>query len=106
MSVLPASFARMSTEITVQGSYSAFRPPERGTVHASISYHGPEKDRVYDQVARDLDVVKESILRLKDGDNGTVTWWSAAQLRTWSHRPRKDDGEQLPLIHDPSIGSN
>ncbi|PRC44719.1 SIMPL domain-containing protein, partial [Mycobacterium sp. ITM-2017-0098] len=93
----------MSTEITVRGSYSAFRPPERGTVHASISYHGPEKDWVYDQVARDLDVVKESILRLEDGD-GAVTRWSAAQLRTWSHRPRNDDGEQLPLIHDASIG--
>ena len=104
MSVLPASFACMSTEITVRGSYSAFRPPERGTVHASISYHGPEKDWVYDQVARDLDVVKESVLRLEDGDSGAVTWWSAAQLRTWSHRPRNDEGEQLPVVHVASIG--
>jgi hypothetical protein len=94
----------MSTEITVRGSYSAFRPPERGTVHASVSYHGPEKDWVYDQVARDLDVVKESILRLKDGDNGAVTWWSAAQLRTWSHRPSNDVGELLPLVHVASVG--
>lgn len=104
MSVPRASFARMSTEITVRGSYAAFRPPERGTVHASISYHGHEKDWVYDQVARDLDVVKESILRLKDGDNGAVTWWSAAQLRTWSHRPISDDNALLPLIHDASVG--
>ncbi len=104
LSVLPASFARMATEITVRGSYSAFRPPERGTVHASISYHGPEMDWVYDQVARDLDVVKESVLRLKDGDNGAVTWWSAAQLRTWTRRPINDDGEELPLVHVASIG--
>ena len=94
----------MSTEITVRGSFSAFQPPERGTVHASISYHGPEKDWVYDQVARDLDVVKESVLRLKDGDNGAVTRWSAAQMRTWSHRPRNEDGEELPLVHVASIG--
>lgn len=104
MSVLPASVARMSTEITVQGSFSAFRPPERGTVHASISYHGPEMDWVYDQVARDLAVVKESVLRLKDGDDGAVTRWSAGQLRTWSHRPTNEDGEELPLIHDASVG--
>ena len=94
----------MSTEITVRGSFSAFQPPERGTVHASISYHGPEKDWVYDQVARDLAVVKESILRLEDGDDGAVTRWSAAQLRTWSHRPRNEDGDELPVIHDASVG--
>ncbi|NVN50318.1 SIMPL domain-containing protein [Mycolicibacterium hippocampi] len=93
----------MSTEITVRGSFSAFQPPERGTVHASISYHGPEKDWVYDQVARDLEVVKESILRLEDGDDGAVTRWSAAQLRTWSHRPRNEDGDELPVIHDASV---
>lgn len=93
----------MSTEITVRGSYSAFQPPERGTVHASISYHGPEKDWVYDQVARDLEAVKESIRRLEDGDDGPVTRWSAAQLRTWSHRPRNEDGDELPPIHDASV---
>jgi uncharacterized protein len=94
----------MSTEITVRGSFSDFRPPERGTVHASISYHGPEMDWVYDQVARDLEVVKESVLGLKDGDNGAVTLWSAAQLGTWSNRPRSEDGEELPLVHVASIG--
>jgi uncharacterized protein YggE len=104
MSVPGATFTRMSTEITVRGSYSAFQPPERGTVHASINYHGPEMDWVYDQVARDLAAVRESVLRLRDGDMAAVTWWSAAQLRTWSHRPRNDDGEQLPLVHDAAIG--
>lgn len=104
VSVLPTSVARMSTEITVRGSFTAFQPPERGIVHAAISYHGPEKDWVYDQVARDLAVVKESIVRLEDGDDGAVTWWSAAQLRTWSHRPRNEDGEELPLVHVASIG--
>lgn len=94
----------MSTEITVRGSFSAFQPPERGTVHASISYHGPDAEWVYDRVARDLDVVKQSILRLKDGDNGAVTWWSAQQLRTWTNRPTDRDGEELPLVHVASVG--
>lgn len=94
----------MSTEITVRGSFSAFQPPERGTVHASISYHGPDAEWVYDRVARDLDVVKQSILRLKDGDNGAVTWWSAQQLRTWTNRPTNRDGEELPLVHVASVG--
>ncbi|MEX7473178.1 SIMPL domain-containing protein [Mycobacterium adipatum] len=94
----------MSTEITVRGSFSAFQPPERGTVHASISYHGPDAEWVYDRVARDLDVVKQSILRLKDGDSGAVTWWSAQQLRTWTNRPTNRDGEELPLVHVASVG--
>jgi uncharacterized protein len=32
----------MATEITVRGSYSAFEPPERGTVHATIAYGNNE----------------------------------------------------------------
>ncbi|KAA0115074.1 SIMPL domain-containing protein [Mycolicibacterium sp. P9-22] len=95
----------MSTEITVRGSFSAFQSPERGIVHASISYHGPDAEWVYDRVARDLDVVKQSVLRLKDGDNGAVTWWSAQQLRTWTNRPTNKDGEELPLVHVASVGT-
>lgn len=94
----------MSTEITVRGSFSAFQPPERGTVHASISHHGPDAEWVYDRVARDLEVVKRSVLRLKDGDDGAVTWWSAQQLRTWTNRPTNKDGEELPLVHVASVG--
>ena len=104
LSVRPANVGTMSTEITVRGSFSAFRAPERGTVHASVSYHGPEKDWVYDQVARDLDVVKHSIQRLEDGDSGAVASWSTAQLRTWSHRPRDPVGDELPLAHVAKVG--
>jgi hypothetical protein len=92
----------MSTEITVRGSFSAFQPPERGTVNASVAYEGPEKEPVYDRVARDLEVLKSSIVLLKD--QGTVTWWSADQLRAWSNRPWNDKGEQLPLVHHASVG--
>ncbi|MDT5232928.1 MAG: uncharacterized protein QOI39_3428 [Mycobacterium sp.] len=95
---------RMPTEITVRGSYSAFQAPERGTVRASIAYEGPAMEPVYERVARDLEAVKASIVPLKSGDDGAVTWWSADQLRTWSNRPWNQDGEQLPLVHHASVG--
>src|ERR1044072_3535348 len=90
----------MPTEITVRGSFSAFERPERGTVHATIGYEGAAMEPVYGRVARDLDAVKASIAPL--ADTGPVTWWSADQLRTWSHRPRNNDGKQLPLVHQAS----
>ena len=92
----------MSTEITVRGSFSAFQPPERGTVNATLAYEGAEMEPVYDRVARDLETLKSSIVPLKD--EGTVTWWSADQLRTWSNRPWNDEGKQLPLVHHASVG--
>jgi uncharacterized protein len=92
----------MSTEITVRGSFSAFQPPERGTVHATIAYEGPAMEPVYERVARDLEAVKASIVPLKD-DGGAVTWWSAEQLRTWSNRPWNTEGKQLPLVHHASV---
>src|SRR6478672_6878975 len=82
----------MSTEIMVRGSFAAFERPERGTVHATIAYEGPVMEPVYGRVARDLEVVKSSIGRLDDKENGAVTWWSADQLRTWSNRPWNKDG--------------
>jgi len=93
----------MSTDITVRGSFAAFERPERGTVHATIAYDGPAPEPVYGRVARDLEVVKSSIGRLDDKENGAVTWWSADQLRTWSNRPWNKDGKQLPLVHHASV---
>ena len=93
----------MPTEITVRGSFFAFQPPERGTVHATIAFEGPTMEPVYDRVARDLEAVKASVTPLKTGDHGPVTWWSAQQLRTWSTRPWNKDGVQLPLVHHASV---
>lgn len=94
----------MSTEISVRGSARTFHPPERGTVHASIGYEGPEMQPVYDQVARDLAAVKASVELLKAGPDAAVTWWSTRQLRTWANRPWNEDGEQLPLVHHATVG--
>lgn len=94
----------MPTEITVRGTFNAFQPPERATVHATIAFEGPEMEPVYESVVRDLESVKASITPLKTGDDGPVTWWSAEQLRTWSNRPWNSDGVQLPLVHHASVG--
>lgn len=93
----------MPTEITVRGAFSAFHPPERGTVRASIAYEGPDMGSVYDRVAHDFAAVKASVIRLQGGDPAPVTWWSAEQLRTWSQRPWHKDGKQLPLVHHASV---
>jgi uncharacterized protein YggE len=97
---------RMQTEITVQGSFRVFEAPERGTVHASVSYEGPAMEPVYDGVARDLDTVKASVESLTSGDDPAVTKWSARDLRTWSTRPWNQDGEQLPLVHHALVDVN
>lgn len=92
----------MSTEITVRGSFSAFRPAERGTVHATVAYEGPDMEPVYARVATDLSELKSSVIALEE--QGAVTWWSADQLRTWSTRPWNNEGKQLPLVHHASVG--
>jgi uncharacterized protein YggE len=92
----------MATEITVRGSFSAFRAAERGTVHASVSYEGPEMESVYANVASDLAELKGSIVALKK--KGAVGSWSADQLRTWSTRPWNEEGKQLPLVHHAAVG--
>lgn len=93
----------MPTEITVRGSFSAFQPPERGTVRASIAYEGAEMGTVYNRVAGDLAAVKASVTRLQGLDPVPVTWWSAGQLRAWSQRPWHKDGKQLPVVHHARV---
>jgi hypothetical protein len=100
----PDTVPAMATEFTVRGAFSAFQPPERGTVRASLSFEGPEMQPVYDRVVRDLEAVKVSIGPLHDPANGPVTWWSTQHVRTWANRPWNKDGKQLPLVHHASVG--
>lgn len=94
----------MTTEITVRGSYSAFQPPERATVRATLGFEGPQMQPVYDRVMRDLEAVKASIAAIHDPERGPVTWWSTQHVRTWANRPWNKDGKQLPLVHHASVG--
>ncbi|MGA5541694.1 SIMPL domain-containing protein [Mycobacterium sp. NPDC051198] len=93
----------MPTEIIVRGSFSAFRQPERATVHATLGYEGPAIEPAYERVVRDLDTVKSSITPLHKPDTGPVTWWSTGQVRTWANRPWNNEGKQLPLVHHASV---
>jgi uncharacterized protein YggE len=94
----------MVTEFTVRGAFSAFQPPERGTVHVTLGLEGPQMQPVYDRVVRDLEAVKASIGPLHDPANGPVTWWSTQHVRTWARRPWNQEGKQLPLVHHASVG--
>ncbi len=94
---------RMSTEITVHGAATAHEPPERGIVHATVSYEGPEMEPVYESVARDVETVKQSVDALRTDDSGAVTRWSARSIRTWSTRPWNEKGKQLPLVHHARV---
>lgn len=94
----------MPTEITVRGTYSAFLPPERGTVRATLGFEGPRMQPVYDRVVRELESVKASVAPLHDPQQGPVTWWATRHVRTWANRPWNTDGKQLPLVHHASVG--
>jgi hypothetical protein len=94
----------MTTDITVRGSYSAYQPPERATVRATLGLEGPQMQPVYDRVVRDLEAVKASIAEIHDPERGPVTWWSTQHVRTWANRPWNQDGKQLPLVHHASVG--
>lgn len=92
------------TEFTVRGTFSAFQPPERGTVRAHLGFEGPQMQPVFERVVRDLEAVKASVAELHDPANGPVTWWSTQHVRTWANRPWNQDGKQLPLVHHASVG--
>ncbi len=94
---------RMPTEITVHGAATALEPPERGIVHASVSYEGPDMEPVYESVARDTETVKQSVDALRKDESTAVTRWSARSIRTWSTRPWNEKGKQLPLVHHAKV---
>jgi uncharacterized protein YggE len=86
-------------EITVQGTFTAYAPPERATVRLRVGHEGPEPSAVLETTTRSAERVRASIEALHDKSAGPVTWWSSQQLHTSSHRPWNQDGKQLPLVH-------
>lgn len=90
-------------EFVVRGSFVAYRAPERATVRARLAVDGADREAVHRRLTEDLTSVRASIDALHDPDAGPVTWWSAGQVRSWSNRPRNQDGEQLPLVHRSAV---
>lgn len=91
--------ATTGPRITVRGSHTAFRRPERATVHVRVGMEGPTPDAVHAATARSTAALTESLGALHDPQAGPVTWWSSDQLRTWAERPWNTEGKQLPLVH-------
>ena len=93
----------MSVVITVRGSFSAFRPPERATAHVSLALEASTSEVAYAEAAQSASVISSSLTELHNPDGGPVTWWSSDQIRTWAHRPWNNEGKQLPLVHRASV---
>ena len=94
--------ANMSTralEVTVTGHGEATYPPERCTVHLTISFDGPDRQRTHAKAAETAGELKRRITALHDSDSGPVNWWALDQMRTSQHRPFNKDGRQLPYVY-------
>ena len=89
--------------ITVRGSHTEYRRPERATVQVRVGLEGPAPAAVHAAATRAATALTEDLRDLHDGDRGPVTWWSSDQLRTWAHRPWNQDGKLLPLVHHAQV---
>lgn len=94
----------MSVEITVQGTFTAYQPPQRATVRLRVGFEGPKKATVFTGVSTAADAVSSSLVALLNPSAGPVTWWSSDQLRTWADRPWNSEGKQLPLVFHARAG--
>ncbi|WP_255513547.1 SIMPL domain-containing protein [Homoserinibacter sp. GY 40078] len=93
----------MSTEITVQGHFTAWIPAERATVSIVVGFDGPERSSVLSSVTAAVQTVTSSIAPLHDPQDGPVTWWSSDRIRVWAQRPWNTEGKQLAPVHHASI---
>lgn len=84
--------------MTVRGSFEAHVPPERATVTLAVGFEGPDQGAVYGRTVESANAVASLTRSLVEADAGPATWWSSDRMRTWSHRPWNQDGQQLPLV--------
>ncbi|MGI8415560.1 MAG: SIMPL domain-containing protein [Nakamurella sp.] len=94
----------MSVEITVQGTFTTYQPPQRATVRLRVGLEGPKKDAVFAGVSTAANTVSSGLVALLNPSAGPVTWWSSDQLRSWADRPWNSDGKQLPLVFHAAVG--
>lgn len=92
------------TVITVRGSHTSHRSPERATVRLRVGLEGASAQQVFQGVADASAAVSASLAPLHDPEAGPVTWWSSDQARTWARRPWNQDGKQLPIVHHAQTG--
>ncbi len=87
------------TVITVQGSFDAFHPAERGTVTVSVGFEGPERGPVVARTSEGTRALVAGIVDRHDPEHGPVTWYSTDRIRVWATRPFHDKGVQKPEVH-------
>src|SRR4051794_17923569 len=92
------------TVITVQGSSSAKRAPERATVGISVSHDGPVRDTAFAQTSTVAEAISTALTGLHDPASGPVVACASDRLNVWSDRPWNNEGAQLPLVYHASIG--
>ena len=93
-----------ATEITVQGSFSAWYPAERATVWVTVSHDGPSREPVFEATSRVAGEVTRAIEPLVHPETGPVTRWSSERVRVWSDRPWNNQGTQLAPVFHATIG--
>jgi len=92
------------TVITVQGSASIERAPERATVAITVSHDGAERDTVFAKTSQVSDAIATALKGLHDPASGPVVSWSSDRVSVWSDRPWNNEGAQLPLVFHATIG--
>lgn len=93
----------MAVDITVRGTFRAFRKPERAVVRLVVGLEGADAVHLYNEVTGQVATVTALVRELHDPEHGPVTWWASDQLRTWASRPWNQDGKQLPLVHHARV---
>lgn len=90
-------------EITVAANHTIMEPPERGTVHASISLERTDMEAAFDAATADLRRIKESIDAIYDRGVGPITWYAFEQGRTGRRTTRDDDGRITGEFYRTSV---
>ncbi|MGH3352450.1 MAG: SIMPL domain-containing protein [Nocardioides sp.] len=88
--------------IKVRGSHSVEVPPERGVVHAEVTFDGPAPEPVMELLRHGVQQVRDELARLDH--EGAVDRFVVQRARTSAERPWHKDGKQLPLVHRGAVG--
>ncbi|CAD6000907.1 SIMPL domain-containing protein [Agreia sp. COWG] len=88
------------TIITVTGTASMHRSPERATAALTLGFEGEDKESVLELTKQLHAEVSGGLRALHDPVADAVTRWSADQVSVWGQRPWSPDGTRLaPVYH-------
>ncbi|MFZ4894215.1 SIMPL domain-containing protein [Plantibacter sp. Mn2098] len=85
--------------ITVQGSATIRRAPERGTAHLTLGFDGADRAEVLERTRVLHTEVSTDLTGRRDDPAGSIESWSAGQVQVWGQRPWNAQGEQLDVVY-------